>query len=691
MWTVLREILGILNESAVYLLVGFALAGVLHVVLRRTPGFTNLLATRGGKSVLLAALLGAPLPLCSCSVVPAGLTLRKKGASKGATVSFLISAPETDVTSILLTYGLLGPVMAVFRPLAAVITAVAAGLATNVVDRWAPDQAQPDQGSQDNRRGADEDEYHAARGPLWNALHYGFVRFFDDIIGWLFLGIILGGLITTVLPRLGIEQLPGGSLVAMPAMLLLGIPMYVCATASTPIAVGLIAGGVSPGAALVFLLAGPATNLGSLLALRKYLGRAVIVTYLCSIAVVSVLMGLWLDAAFDRTVIKSAMLGPATTEGGVGPIRIGGSIILLVLTYLSFRRTGLLTATEQRLAAAVGLRPGSPAVRVLAVAFLLAAYLGSGFFVVGPGERGVETRFGRIAAADLAPGLHYRWPYPIGAADVESVAKVRSIELGFRRPAPPRDLMGVTEEPAAADLAAESRMLTGREDIIDIKWVVQYRLNDAAADFRDYVYGQSDPILLIRDAADAAVRVATGRRSIDTLLTTDRDDVEDAVRQSLQAMLDECRVGVHVVQVCLVAVHAPPEVHWAFRDVASAAEDQMRTINQAYEYAERVVPEAEGGASQRVASARGKAVEIVQHAWGRTAAFADRLAAYREGPAVTRLRLYFERLDRVLPGLKKYICLSEALGRQVDLWFVKGGKPIRELPTAPGVDKETGP
>ena len=122
MWSIIVETGRILNESAVYLLFGFALAGVLHVVMQRFQWLSRMLADTGTRSVVLAALLGAPLPLCSCSVIPAGLTLRRQGASKGATASFVISVPETDIVSILLTYGLLGPVMAVFRPLAAILS-----------------------------------------------------------------------------------------------------------------------------------------------------------------------------------------------------------------------------------------------------------------------------------------------------------------------------------------------------------------------------------------------------------------------------------------------------------------------------------------------------------------------------------------------------------------------------------------
>ena len=245
MGAVVTETLRILNEAAAYLLLGFLLAGVLHGVVSRSPGFVRALRARGSRSVWLAALIGLPLPLCSCSVLPVGLALRKKGASKGATVAFLISAPETDIVSILVTYGLLGPVMAVFRPVAALVTALAAGLAADWADRSTQTPEAPGVSGLELAPDSCAD-YHGERGALWNILHYGFVQFFDDIIGSLVFGIVLGGAITALLPALGVERFGERTFLSMLAMLALGIPMYVCASASVPIAAGLIAGGLSP-------------------------------------------------------------------------------------------------------------------------------------------------------------------------------------------------------------------------------------------------------------------------------------------------------------------------------------------------------------------------------------------------------------------------------------------------------------
>lgn len=348
MYELLLAIWNILTESSFYLLLGFGLSGIMHVVLQRRPGFMNPVSGQGTKAVLAAAIFGAPLPLCSCGVVPAALTLRRHGAGKGATVSFLISCPETDFVSILLTYALLGPFMALYRPIAAVITAIVAGITVNTISRESPTDpisthagCHDDTGEQNNSpiTQAVNDGPKDKGNPILQALRYGYVSFFDDIIGSLLLGIVLGGLLTTILPRFGLEQLGGvSSLPAMLVMLAIGIPMYVCATASTPIAAGLIAAGLSPGTALVFLLAGPATNLGSLLVLHRYLGKTVLSMYLACIAIVSIATGLALDAlllATSRHILPSTAI---EHHHGTAGWKIATAVVLLLLTAFALLR-----------------------------------------------------------------------------------------------------------------------------------------------------------------------------------------------------------------------------------------------------------------------------------------------------------------------------------------------------------------
>ena len=248
MWIqdVLLEAWRILAESAVFILVGFGIAAALHVVLRggRTVPYLSSLGTR---SVFLASLVGLPLPLCSCSVLPTAVALRKKGASKGATLSFLISTPETSITSILLSYALLGPLIAVFRPVAAFCSAIAAGLAGNFVEkRFPPSAGAPgEDGASCERCGpADQEELSGARAPeeggLAKGLRFAFVEVFDDIIGWLVIGILAAALLNVLIPPAVMGAVFGGQWQAMLMMLVIGVPLYVCAEGSTPIAAAFI-------------------------------------------------------------------------------------------------------------------------------------------------------------------------------------------------------------------------------------------------------------------------------------------------------------------------------------------------------------------------------------------------------------------------------------------------------------------
>jgi uncharacterized protein len=351
-----RETVAIVEESAPYLLAGFFLAGLLKVVLNRYPRITSVLTGPGKRPVFLAALLGAPLPLCSCSVIPSALTLRKQGASKGTVASFLISVPETDIVSLTLTYALLGPVMAVARPVSAVFSAILAGLA---VDRW---------GDAEPSRAADTSPWKRPEDPLpkcedadcgcdvgnptlpeqgrrsWiaRALHFGFVEMFDDIIIQILIGIVIAGAVVAWLPGLDFAASWGSSPAAYLVMLVLGIPLYVCASASTPLALGLVAGGVSPGAALVFLLTGPATNMASLVVLGKQLGARALALYLAAVAVGALACGVILDLVYSagrlRGSVSAAVASGAESDELVGVLASGALLVLSVWSIYRTRR-----------------------------------------------------------------------------------------------------------------------------------------------------------------------------------------------------------------------------------------------------------------------------------------------------------------------------------------------------------------
>ncbi len=292
----LRETWHTLAEAAPWLLGGFLLAGLLHVLLS-TERIARHLGRPGWSSIFKAALIGIPLPLCSCSVIPLAAALRRRGASRGATASFLISTPETGVDSIALTYALLGPVMAVARPLTALVTAVLAG---GLIGRFAgpgADFAAPPEPASSCCSG---DSCGAAsrrpRARLREAVRFGLVDMFEDLAPWLVSGFLLAGLVAALLPADFFERHLGTGLPAMLLMALVGLPLYVCATSSTPIAAALVLKGLGPGAALVFLLVGPATNVATMLIVARELGKRGLALYLASITAVAFAAGLTLDA-----------------------------------------------------------------------------------------------------------------------------------------------------------------------------------------------------------------------------------------------------------------------------------------------------------------------------------------------------------------------------------------------------------
>jgi uncharacterized membrane protein YraQ (UPF0718 family) len=287
-------------------------------------------------AILRAALFGAPLPLCSCGVLPAAIGLHRAGASKEATVSFLISTPETSIDSVAVTYALMGPVMAIFRPVAALFNAVATGLLTTLVSEETKSAAAVVESCCASKKPqvavvetasccpskispvsememtsccaakesvADVNQQpvvsccatkKTAPNKLMKVLSYAGAELLDDISTWLAIGIVLAGTMLTFIPPDWLAQW-GGGLTAMLVMLVVGVPMYICAVASTPVAAGLLLAGVSPGAVLVFLLVGPATNIASFALLKRELGLKVTAMYLFGLSVSSLLMGLLLE------------------------------------------------------------------------------------------------------------------------------------------------------------------------------------------------------------------------------------------------------------------------------------------------------------------------------------------------------------------------------------------------------------
>jgi uncharacterized membrane protein YraQ (UPF0718 family)/copper chaperone CopZ len=287
-YTVVVEFWSVLAEMAPYLILGFLVAGVLSVTVS-TRLVERHLGDRGIWSVTKASLLGIPLPLCSCGVIPVAASLRRHGASRGATTSFLLSTPQTGVDSIMVTFSLLGPVFAIFRPVAALVTGLIGGQLVESFGNGKNDISLPVA----SNNGGLSDLRLSER--VTQGFKYGFVALPQDIGKSLLLGLLIAGCIAAIIPDDFFLGLIGAGIGSMLIMMLLGIPVYVCATASVPIAAVLIAKGISPGAALVFLVTGPATNAAAITTIWKVLGRRTTFIYLATVAFTALASGLLLD------------------------------------------------------------------------------------------------------------------------------------------------------------------------------------------------------------------------------------------------------------------------------------------------------------------------------------------------------------------------------------------------------------
>ena len=328
----MKEVLSLINEMSPYLLLGFFFAGVMHAFI---PGmvYNRYLGGKGFKSVFYGALFGIPLPLCSCGVLPTAMSLRKQGASKGATASFLISTPETGIDSIIATYSVLGLPFAVIRPVAAFCNAIMGGWLINKFgdkDEVVPVDASAKTCCCHHKQ--EETHHEGFLGKMREALRFGFVEMIEDIGKWLVIGLVIAGLITVFVPDEFFALFRGNTQLSMLLVLCIAIPMYICATGSIPIAVALMMKGLTPGAALVLLMAGPACNMASILVINKTLGRKSLVLYLVSIITMAILWGHVVDYLLPAEWFQMALsVGRCCIEESTSWLNWSSTIVLGLL------------------------------------------------------------------------------------------------------------------------------------------------------------------------------------------------------------------------------------------------------------------------------------------------------------------------------------------------------------------------
>ena len=389
----MEEVLHLINEMSPFLLLGFLFAGLLHAFVPQ--GFyRRYLSGKGVGPVARAALIGVPLPLCSCGVIPTAMSLRKQGASRGAVASFLIATPQTGVDSILATAAMLGIPFAVMRPLVALVTALFGGV---LVDKVADDEVQHNDSGEEHccchhqeEKSSEEEHcccHHQEEKPsveehccchhqeektsedghccchhqeeesseeehccchqqekepattfvakMRKALNFAFVEMVEDIGKWLVVGLVVAAAITIAVPDEWFVAFKDNTLLSMLLVLVISIPMYVCATGSIPIAVALMAKGLTPGAALVLLMAGPAANFASILVLRAKLGTRSLIAYLTAIVTGAIAFGCIIDWLLPREWFMSNVMAITQHEGSGTPIEWACTALLAVLLIYS--------------------------------------------------------------------------------------------------------------------------------------------------------------------------------------------------------------------------------------------------------------------------------------------------------------------------------------------------------------------
>jgi membrane protease subunit HflK len=285
---------------------------------------------------------------------------------------------------------------------------------------------------------------------------------------------------------------------------------------------------------------------------------------------------------------------------------------------------------------------------------LILLWIASGFYIVNPDQVGVVKRFGAYNRI-TGPGPHFHLPYPIETVLTPSVTQIKRVEIGFRS-----TYYGTGVNTYRA-VPKESLMLTGDENIVDVQFIVQYKIKDAYS----YLFNISNPFKTVKDAAEAAMRAVIGNNQINSVLTTEKFSIQNKTQLLLQKILDSYKSGIQVVAVKLQDVHPPKQVLDAFKDVASAREDKSRLINQAMAYRNEIIPKARGKASLIVNEAEAYKETKIRMAQGESSRFLKLLEEYNKAPSVTRKRLYLETMEDVLSKVRNKVIISKSIGERV--------------------------
>jgi HflK protein len=692
---ILTSIWIVLREASPYVLAGLAVAGLLHEFVD-TRRITAAMGGKAWKSVFVATFLGAPLPFCSCGVLPAAVSLRRKGAGRGATIAFLVSTPETGIDSLFLSWGLLGPLFALVRAVTGLLMGILAGGVAMLRGGPETDDSLPILSATAPPPDEPGDPGDALTRRLARAMRHGFIELFGDIAFWLLLGLVASGVLVALLPEMFFARFLPNEPISFLVMAAAGAATYVCSSASTPLAAAMVAGGLNPGAALVYLLTGPATNPATLLIVGRMFGRRTVAVYLGTVFAASLGAGVLVN----RFLPATAPLPQTTTPTGLlgGLVGFVSAVSLLALTVFVLRRRGIRrdirdligqTRAIGRSLRRIRWRPFLWRAACVAGALVALLWLSSSFFRVRPGERAVVRLLGRVESAGIGPGLHVAAPAPFGRVELVASDAVRTAEIGFRAPplspaagAPrtPPVFPGTSPSfsPGVARLPFESQFVTGDENVIEVTAVVQYRIWSAPL----FLVSSERAEASVASFARALLVEEIGKLPVDAVYSSARGQVESGVLLRLRQDLENARTGLEPLGVRLLYVHAPDDVHQAFRDVASAAEDSATARNTALVESEGSVRQARAEAARSVLAAEAARLEIVERSRGAVAAFVQIQREYGRAPEATRLRLYLETAERALAPLNKWIKPAGVHG--LELWISRSAAAAPNFPSSSG-------
>ena len=731
------------------LLLGLFLSGLFHVFISR-EAVLRWFRDDSLNSVSSAALIGVPMPLCSCSVVPVVAEMRRKGASRSACISFLITAPETGADSILVTNAFFGWIPAIFRPFVSYVTAVVAGIFCIGLIRQDPEQSraadQPghehghhshdhddnhehgehvklypdaddcyvslptlkdlvfartkelgttiaswrliswlkpdfylerlkkDEAAAQAKRSGTVGEGHSTEIPSFQTVvrhifRYGFVEIADDILFALLVGVVLGGLIYLAVPTDLLEH-EYARWISYPVMVLVGVPLYICASASTPIAAALVAKGFSPGAALIFLMTGPATNTGTVAIIVSQFGTRFASVYVGSVVVVTVLIGVLLDLLLiwtgfgisvnlqksENAVIEfTQMISAATLFGLVvwrfraGALKSGYEDMMINIrpAFQPLRRFLKRLARNRGAKSTITLRdPLGWLILFVALSMLLV----SGFTTVPPGHLGYGKLFGKVTWRDLPPGLHYLAPSPFVVVDKWPVQEIKTI---------------------GGDRELVAEFLTGDLNLVRVHTSVQYQVLDP---YR-YHYLTFDAPHAISEVIQECIRIFVGARDLESLLHANRNALESFIRVQLELPKYQPLLGsVNLVKANLLHIGPSPETFSAFREVSSAQEDRERIIVNGQRFLVSLTPRAHGNAFYELRSAESGSYRRTKSAAAEAEALKQIATAVQPSSEIIEYMLWREKLETALSGKTKIIVPSQVALGKIALWKTQPGR-----------------